>query len=281
MSAGADRGEFSVGDRLGAYSLEEVLGRGQMGTVYRAVSDDGSVVALKVLRSDLAADDLYRRRFIREGDIASEVEGRHVLPVVDRGEADGRPYLASPYVPGGSLADRLEDGPLAVEELARVVAHVGAGLDDLHRLKLVHRDVKPSNVMLDEDGNALVTDFGVARGAAHTVLTREGRIVGTADYLAPEVIRGEPATPVSDVYGLGCLAYECAVGVPPFAHRATIAEICIGHLREEPPDPVERRPDLPGAVARSILTALAKDPGRRPATGAGYGVLLRAAARGS
>ena len=132
--------------------------------------------------------------------------------------------------------------------------------------------------MLDESGRASLTDFGLARGTAHTVLTKQGRTVGTVDYLAPEIIRGEAATAASDLYALGCTAYACAVGTPPFAARP-LAAACIAHLREEPADPRDARDDVPPELARMLLTALAKDPSARPSTGRAYARLLRAAAR--
>ena len=174
---------------------------------------------------------MFRRRFEREGEIAAALDNPHVVPLLDRGQDGDRHYLAVKFIAGQSLAERLADGPLQLRDLVRVVAHVGDALDALHRVGLVHRDVKPSNVMLDEEGQALLTDFGVARGAAHRTLTRVGRTVGTPDYLAPEVIRGGRAAPAGDIYGLGCLAYECATGSPPFAEKRTVAEICVAHLR--------------------------------------------------
>ena len=273
--------ELRPGTTLGPYRIVTELGRGRMAVVYRAVREDGAVVALKVLRRELRDDPAYRRRFEREARIAGRVRHDHLVPVLDRGEIGGSPYLATPYVAGGSLAERLADGPIAIADLVRLVAQIGAGLDALHRAGLVHRDVKPSNVMLDETGAAALADFGFARGEADTALTKQGRVVGTVDYLAPEVIRGEAARPRSDIYGLGCLAYECIVGSPPFADRRTIAEACAAHLREEPPDPADARPDVPGAFAGALLTALAKDPARRPATGTAYALLLRAGARGA
>ncbi|HEX2110616.1 MAG TPA: serine/threonine-protein kinase [Gaiellaceae bacterium] len=274
------RGASDWSGRLGPYRLEEVLGEGRMGVVYRAVRDaDGAVVALKVLRRELSDDHAYVRRFEREGEIASGLDHPHLVPVVDRGNAEGRRFLAARYVRGRSLAERLGESPLVPLELARVVAHVGSALDELHRRGLVHRDVKPANILLDERDAAVLTDFGVARGAADSTLTRIGRVVGTVDYLAPEVIRGSSATAASDIYSLGCVAYECAVGRPPFGERS-VPEACAAHLREPPPDPGSLNPDLPAALVRALLTALAKDPARRPATGAAYGRLLLAAAKG-
>lgn len=267
------------GAAVGPYRIEAELGRGRMGVVYRARRDDGVAVALKILRPELASDPTYRRRFAREGALAARVRDEHLVPVIDRGESGSWWYLAARYVAGGSLATRLERGVLSIPELVRTVAHVGAGIDALHRAGLVHRDVNPSNVMLDERGGAALTDFGLARGEADTVLTTDGRVVGTPDYLAPEVIRGERAGPRTDVYGLGCLAYACAVGHPPFADQRTVGEVCAAHLRDDPAEPSLERPDLPSPFGDALLTALAKDPARRPATGTAYALLLRAGAR--
>jgi serine/threonine protein kinase, bacterial len=268
------------GERIGQYTIHEELGHGPLGAVFRAVGPAGEV-ALKILHPELAADPAYRRRFEREGEVATGVRHPHLVPVVDHGEADGIPYLAAPFLRGGSLAARLDRGPLAVVELVSVVGQVASGLDALHRLGLLHRDVKPSNVMLAEDGAAALADFGLARTEAHTVLTHEGRVAGTADYVAPEAIRGDRPGPRSDVYALGCLAYACATGAPPFARTRTVAETCRAHLFEPPPDPAAARADLPRPFADALVTALAKEPERRPATGTAYALLLRAGARGA
>src|SRR5205085_10034952 len=140
-----------------------------------------------------------------------------------------------------------------------------AGLDALHAAGLVHRDVKPANVLFDENGRALLTDFGLAKGPAYTVLTRTGQIVGTLDYLAPELIRGGPASPATDVYALGCLAYECATGQPPFAGKS-IFGLSSAILDQDPDDPCTLRPDMPAAMGWAVLQALAKDPAERPPT---------------
>ena len=273
--------QLGSGTRLGRYRIESVLGQGQMGVVYRARADDESVVALKVLKPELARDDTYRRRFRREGDVAARLDHPNLVAVLDRGRERGLLFLVSPYVDGETLSARLATRRLEPRALARIVADIGAGLDHLHRHGLVHRDVKPSNVLVDAAGRALLTDFGVARGQAHSVLTAAGRVVGTADYLAPEVIRGERAGPAADLYSLGCLAYEAAVGRPPFRDRPTLGEVCVAHLREPPSPPRSLRPDLSPAFSDALLTVLAKDPAARPRTGAAYGRLLRAAARGA
>jgi serine/threonine-protein kinase len=263
--------EPGVGDRLGRYALEEELGRGAMGTVYRAATD-GGVVALKVLRPELAENETFRRRFEREGRIAASLRHPHIVEVVDAGETDGLPYLASRLVVGRTLAQRIdESGPLPDAELVRVLSEVATALDVLHERGLVHRDVKPANVMLDDDGHAALADFGLARGAADTVLTIPGRVSGTVDYLAPEVIRGGDATPASDVYALGCVAYECTTGAPPFAGRA-VADAILAHLGEEPAPP-------PTPLGHGIVQALAKAPDARPPTATAYALMLRVSLR--
>jgi serine/threonine protein kinase len=271
--------DLQPGARLGPYRVEGTLGEGGLGVVYLAVRDpDGQAVALKLLRPELSADETYRRRFEREGEIASGLSHEHLVPVLDRGTLEGRYFLATRYVRGPSLAERIAEGPLAAEEIVRVVSHVGSGLDAIHGHGLVHRDVKPANVILDEKGRAALTDFGVARSEAHTVLTKHGQVVGTVDYLAPEVIRGERAHPASDIYALGCLTYECAVGRPPFGDRS-IAQACLAHLREPPNDPAQSRPDLPRPMTVALLKAMAKEPGERPRTAKAYARLLRAGAK--
>src|SRR3990170_3335686 len=265
-----------VGQALGPYRLEEVLGKGGMGIVFRAVREtDGEVVALKVLRPELAADAVYRQRFAREARVAAEVQDRHLVPIVEAGEADGQPYLAALYLRGRTLAQRVEaEGPLPLEDVVRVAAEVGAGLDALHRHGLIHRDVKPSNVMLREDGGGLLGDFGLAKGRAYTVLTRPGQVMGTLDYIAPELIRGGEAGPASDIYALGCLVYEGLAGRPPFAGVSPF-QVGIAHLEAAPPDPAAGRKDLPPRLSWAVLHALEKDPARRPQTATAYAHLIR------
>jgi serine/threonine protein kinase len=271
--------DFQVGETLASYRLEDVVGEGAIGVVYRAVSPDGRTVALKVLKSAVSADQSYRERFRREARVAREVQHRHLVPILEAGEVDGWHYLVADYVRGGSLEERLQAvGRLTIEETLRIAAEVGAGLDALHRQRLVHRDVKPSNIMLDEEGVAALTDFGLAKGPAYTVLTRPGMVMGTIDYLAPELIRGEPATPASDIYSLGCVVYECLVGSAPFETESPL-EVITAHLEREPPDPSLARDGLPADLGATLLRALAKEPSERPATARLYTRMLTLAAR--
>jgi serine/threonine-protein kinase len=268
------------GERLGPYRLFASLGQGQMGLVFRAEREtDGESVALKILRDELADDELYRRRFQREARIASELVNEHVVPVVDFGEASGRLYIAALYVRGASLSTRIaSEGTLSLAEALRLVTELADALEALHAGGLVHRDVKPANVMVDEQGAAALTDFGLARSVADTVLTKTGVVVGTVDYLAPELIRGQQADHSSDVYALGCLLYECLAGAPPFADKAFV-ETLLAHVQDEPRDLSELRSDLSESVSWAVLKALAKDPSDRPETAAAYARLLRASAK--
>jgi len=273
--------ELEPGAQLGPYRLEAPLGEGAMGVVYRATRRDGSVVALKVLKERLSGDETFRRRFVHEARAARHVEHEHLVPVLDAGEADGRSYIASAYVAGRSLAERLEqEGQLSLDGVLQLVAEVGTALDALHREGLIHRDVKPSNLLLDVHGRAAITDFGLAKGPAYTVLTKPGQVMGTLDYLAPELIRGEQAAPASDIYALGCLMYECVTGAPPFGGKS-LFELGTAHLSEDPPDPLELRPALPASVSWALLRALEKEPARRPPTATAYASLLNVAARPS
>jgi serine/threonine protein kinase len=273
---------MSSGDRLGPYRLEERLGEGGMGVVFRALREpEGEEVALKVLRHELSGDETFRRRFVHEARAAGEVRHKHLVPITDAGEVDGSPYLAVAFVPGRTLEDRLaKDGPMSFDEIVRIVAHVASGLDALHAAGIVHRDVKPSNVIIDPAGAANLTDFGLAKGRAYTVLTKPGMVMGTLDYLAPEMLRGSEATAASDIYALGCLAYECTAGRTPFADTSMF-ELASAHLTKEPQDPCANRPDAPEGLSWAILQALAKEPDKRPPTATAYAHLVSFAAGGS
>ena len=280
MSGAPVAAALKAGDRLGPYRLEHVLGEGAMGIVFKAAREpSGEVVALKVLRAELSEDETYRRRFAREGEIAGQMSHRHLVTVVDAGEADGHPYLASRFVLGQTLADVLEaDGPLAPTPLVRITAEIATALDTLHNEGLVHRDVKPANIMVDESGTSFLTDFGLAKGTAATVLTTPGHVVGTLDYLAPEVITGQSAGAPADIYALGCVTYECIAGRPPFG-GGSFVEATLASLQDEPTDPCADRDDLPPALSFAVLQALAKSPGDRPPTAAAYALMLRISAR--
>jgi serine/threonine protein kinase len=252
------------GETIGRYRLEELLGEGAVGVVFAARDESGARVALKLLRPELSEDHVMVARFEREAKLARELDTRHVVPILELGRSNGRAYLAMPFYAGGSLAHRLRAlGPLGLEETTELAAQLARGLDALHARGVLHRDVKPSNVLLDGEGIAALADFGLARSADSTRLTADGQLLGTPHYLAPELIEGQDATRESDVYALGCVLYECVVGEPPFAGRS-IAEIGFAHLAEAPPDPRERRPELSDGTVQALLAALEKDPAARP-----------------
>lgn len=276
--SGGTKRELEPGDTLGGYRLEESLGEGGMGLVFRALRvEDDREVALKVLKIELAGDLVFQHRFRQEARAAAEVHDPHLVPIIEAAEADGRHYLAVDYVPGGSLGDRIADSTtLGIAELVRVISEVAAGLDALHAAGIVHRDIKPHNILFSADGTAMLTDFGLAKGPAYTVLTKPGQVMGTLDYLAPELIRGKPATPLTDVYALGCLAFECATGNAPFADKG-LFEVGLAHLEEPPPNPASDRPELSPGLAAALLSALEKDPAQRPASAGAFAGALRGA----
>ena len=280
MSAGHPQdatAELNKGAVVGPYKIESLLGVGGMGRVYEAVGPDGDHVALKVVKRDLARDTVFRRRFAREAGIAQRVEHRHVVPVVDQGEHDGIPYLAQRFIRGGSLAETLErDGHLEIETAVKICLWVASGLDAVHAAGLIHRDVKPGNILLDEEGVAYITDFGLAKDSQGTVLTRPGQALGSLDYMAPEQIRSDPVTGAADVYALGCVMCELLTGQPPFADRQGM-RVLWAHLQDEPPDPSEGRDGLSEDLGRTIKMALAKDPAERPPTATAYARMVQIA----
>jgi serine/threonine-protein kinase len=245
--------------QIAGYRIEGVAGRGGMGVVYRAQHMHlGRTVALKLLNPELAASEEFRERFIREARAAAELEHPNIVPVYDAGEVEGRLYLAMKYIEGTDLAHLLEEhGPMAPERTMQVMDQLATALDAAHRHGLIHRDVKPANALLEGD-RLYLTDFGLTRRVDSTrPLTATGRAVGTAAYLAPEQIRGEPLDHRVDVYALGCVMFQCLTGKPPYL-RDTDMLIMWAHVGAEPPSLSAERPELPSTVDRVIKKALAK-----------------------
>jgi serine/threonine protein kinase len=206
------------------------------------------------------------------------VDNPHVVPVLASGEHDGVPYMAQPFIRGGSLLERLErEGRLELEVVVAVCLQVAEGLGALHRHGLVHRDLKPANILLDEHGEAIVADFGLAKDSQGSLITEPGQPVGSIDYMAPEQIRAEPVTLAADVYSLGCVVFECLAGQPPFADREGV-QVLWAHLQDEPPDPCAGRPEVPEDLARAVGRALEKDAASRPETATAFARMVQVAA---
>ncbi len=266
-------GDLPPGTRLAGYQVQQQVGRGGMAAVYRALDLGlGRLVALKVLAPDLAEDDVFRQRFIRESRAAAAVEHPHIIPVFDAGEADGLLFIAMRYVEHGDLRRLLDSGgPLSPTRVAAITMQVASALDAAHAHGLVHRDVKPGNVLLaDPDGSSAdyvyLSDFGLSKHSLTTsTLTATGQFFGTLDYVAPEQIQGQPVDGRADQYGLACTVVEMLAGAPPFKRDKTV-ELMWAQLEAAPPRLSDRRPDLPLAIDAVITTALAKSPYDRFAT---------------
>ena len=270
--------EPKIGDVVGRWRLHDLLGEGGMGRVYRAEDDAGSVAAVKVVKADVARDSVFRRRFDREAKIAQRVDHPHVVPVIEAGEHDGLPYIAQAFVSGGSLEERIKSGgELPLAEAVRICTAVASGLDALHAEGLIHRDVKPANILLDLSGTPFIADFGLAKDRDASVLTKAGQALGSMDYMAPEQIRGDEVSARSDVYALGCVLFECLTGKPPFSDRQGM-RVLWAHLQEEPPDVLSERSDLPADVSWALRQALGKEPAQRPPTATAYASMVRIAA---
>jgi streptogramin lyase len=260
-----------TGDEIAGYTLESLVGRGGMGEVFRAV--DGHLaraVALKVLARGLVHDEASRDRILRESQLAASIDHPNVIPVYAAGEADGHVYIAMRLVEGSDLRSVLRrDGRLEPPRAIALVAQVASALDAAHARGLVHRDVKPSNVLIDsqqEREHCYLADFGITTTASDLQpVDVSQRLLGTLAYVAPEQVRGDPVDARADVYSLGCLLFECLTGEVPFIRDSDIA-VVFAHLEEPPPKPSERVGELPSEIDAVIARALAKQPEERYAT---------------
>ena len=259
-----------IGSVISGFRIDAVLGQGGMSRVYRATQLDlQRRVALKVMAPELAADPQYRARFLREARTAAGVDHPNVLPVYQAGEADEQLWMAMRYVDGGDLRQLLERGIPDRERCIALLKQVAAGLDAAHRAGLVHRDVKPENVLLtsgsgsEPAGHVYLADFGLTKSVAgKSDITGKHEFVGTVAYAAPEQVENRALDHRVDIYALGCILYECFAGEPPFSTDSSLAAL-YAHLEREPPKLTAIRPDLPVAMNEVVARAMAKEPGAR------------------
>jgi hypothetical protein len=278
--------ELSEGDEFAGHRIERRLGRGGMGILYLALEPGlERRVALKLIAPEAVSDDIFARRFAEESRIAAAIEHPNVVPIYAAGEEAGVPWIAMRYVAGSDLGRRLaREGRLAVPAAAELIAQIGNGLDAIHAAGLVHRDVKPANVLLSgEPGSehAYITDFGVARNVAtESGLTQTGRFVGTLDYVAPEQISGGPVDARVDVYALGCLLFKLLTGEVPFPREGEAARL-YAHLHDPPPAPSLYAPEVPMALDDVVIRALSKSSEDRFPSAGDLGRAAQAALSGT
>ena len=263
--------DLGPGSEFAGYRIESVLGRGGMGVVYLAEHIGmGRKVALKVLASDLAEDERFRERFVRESRLAASLEHPNIVPIHEAGEVGGTLFIAMRYVEGTDLRALLrEHGALERQRAATIVSQVAGALDAAHARGLVHRDVKPGNVLIATavgsvgDEHVYLSDFGLTkRTSSDSGITGTGQFVGTLEYAAPEQFEGKSLDARTDVYSLGCLLYECLTGQPPFRRDSDAAQM-YAHLMEQAPAPSSLRPELPKAIDPVVSRAMAKKPDDR------------------
>ena len=267
-----------LGDR---YEIGSMLGRGGMATVYRG-SDRvlDRPVAIKLLAEKYAGDEKFVTRFQREARAAAGLNHPNIVSVYDTGDTDGEHYFVMELIQGETLGDLLvREGPLAPERASRIAAGIAEALQAAHDQGLIHRDVKPGNVMLTAAGDVKVMDFGIARAATDDTLTQTGLILGTASYLSPEQSRGDPVDHRSDIYSLGCVAYEMLAGRPPFSADTPLS-VAYKHVNDEPRPPSSANPSIPPEMETVVMRALAKDPDARFPTANAFRQAITSAAGG-
>jgi len=278
--------ELRIGDIVAGFRIDSLIGQGAVGSVYLAEDvQSGSAAAVKLLGDELAGDERFRQRFLRESELAASLDHPHVVATLATGEAaDGRLYLAMEYIDGSDLRELLRrEGALEPSRAIDLVGQVGEALDAAHAAGLVHRDVKPGNVLVAErvEGeHAYICDFGLARHVSSvSSLTGDRGFVGTIDYVPPEQIAGGEVDGRADVYSLGCVLFECLTGSRPYERESELS-VVFAHLNEPPPRLSDFRPELPQAFDDVFATALAKAPEERYATCGDLVAAARAALRG-
>jgi len=257
------------------YELEQKIGEGGMARVYRGRDTRlNRHIAVKVLHSQYASDPVFLQRFHHEAQAAANLRHPNIVDIYDVGLDHDIHYIVMEYVEGSDLKALIaHSGPLPVDQAIQIAEAVAQGLSAAHRVGLVHRDIKPQNIIVGPGSQVKITDFGIAKSALSTAMTETGVTFGTADYISPEQARGQPATPRSDIYSLGVTLYEMLTGRLPFTGASSIA-VAMQHVSEEPPPPRMYNPRIPPALEALVLRALSKDPDQRPATAQEFTRLL-------
>ncbi len=253
------RADMEPGTELAGYRIEGVVGRGGMGVVYRATHlHMNRIVALKVLGVELGDAPEFRERFLRESRAAASISHRGLITAYDAGEADGQLYIAMQYVDGTDLGALLRtEGALEPQRVVSLLGQIAGALDVAHERGIVHRDVKPANLLIDGD-ECFLTDFGLTKQiSSETMLTADGQFVGTVHYMAPEQVEGGAVDAAADLYGLGCVAFHALTGRPPFDLDSEVS-VAMAHIKEPPPSLTALRPDLPTGLDAVLQRALAK-----------------------
>jgi len=273
-------GDPMLGKTLGQYTIKKRLGKGGMATVYLADQPSiGRQVAIKVLPRHFMHDETFLARFVQEVKVIANLQHPRVLPVYDYGEIDDRPYIVMAYMAGGTLADIIHKGGMTLEETARYIRQIAEGLDHAHRKGIVHRDFKPSNVLIGEGGDAVLADFGIARVTESTANLTGSGVIGTPAYMAPEMAEHGDVSTLVDIYAMGVTLYEMLSGKAPFKAETPLA-VMMAHATQPVPDISLERSDIPKAVADVIRKAMAKRPQDRYATGVDMADALDAAIKG-
>jgi serine/threonine-protein kinase len=265
-----------VGTTFGKYNIARLLGKGGMGEVYEAYdTGKGRTVALKILAEELSHDVAFRTRFQRESQAAAILQEPHVIPIHDWGEIDGSLYIDMRLVKGQTLLDLIEKGPLEPARVVGIISQIAAALDAAHAEGLIHRDIKPQNIIVTPADFAYLVDFGIAEASGESRLTTAGSQIGTLNYMAPERFKDPVSTPAVDVYSLACVLYETLTGEIPFA-RDSLENLVAAHIASPPPLPSAANPRVPVAFDDVVARGMAKEPDDRYGSA---GALARGAQR--
>lgn len=254
---------MAIPEKIGRYIIKDELGRGGMATVYRGFDPSfDREVAIKVLPREMLHDPQFRSRFEREIKMIASLEHPSIVPVYDVGDMDGQPYFVMRFMPGGSLSNLIEQGPISIQDTARIVEKVAQGLSYAHRKGVIHRDLKPDNVLFDDNGDPFISDFGVAKLTESTSSLTGSGVIGTPAYMSPEQAQGTEIDLRSDVYGLGVIVYQMLTGQQPY-NADTPMGVVVKHITEPVPEILKTLPTLPPEVDQIIKMAMAKDKNQR------------------